>query len=150
MIWVSSKGHYSTHYAWCATETNRSEMCDMFMVFWKTDIISILNISEDRIMAKETNKQTKMITRSFLWESLPAFILPLWTPPGISVRDVSNRSSHRKVMEVCLQENSVGLVHITFAPISLSETRQLNTLLLQGKLEAVDWFVPRKKRDEIL
>lgn len=59
MIWGSSKGRYSTHYAWCATETNRSEMCDMFMVFWKTNIISILNIREDRNMAKETNKQKK-------------------------------------------------------------------------------------------
>ena len=32
----------------------------------------------------------------------------------------------------------------------MSEPRQLNILLLQGKLEAVDWFVSRKKRDEIL
>lgn len=53
-------------------------------------------------------------------------------------------------MGSCPQENSVGLVHITFAHISLSEPRQLNILLLQGKLEAVDWFVSRKKRDEIL
>lgn len=48
-------------------------------------------------------------------------------------------------MGSCPQENSVGLVHIPFAHISLPEPRQL-----QGKLEAVDWFVSRKKRDEIL